>query len=264
MTGGSGALYLWPDAVLYVGRDVAPGLHRHSAAHCAVALGAPLTLRDEAGAETETKGAVFVDADIAHSISSPGSDIAILFLEKTRFARWSVREDAGRHLRPGMFVLDAPPDSRLLAVLAAARRGGIDPAEAAAAKNGILSLVAMESGKREAVDPRIEKVLAYIADHADGHPDGATLAALAGLSPGRFQHLFHRHAGMTVRRYLLWCRIRRVILAVHEGANLTAAAHDAGFSDSAHFSRTFRTMTGIAPSEVFVREPRASISLYDS
>jgi AraC-like DNA-binding protein len=32
------------------------------------------------------------------------------------------------------------------------------------------------------------------------------------------------------------------------GVSLTTAAHAAGFADSAHFSRTFRAMLGIAPS----------------
>ena len=35
------------------------------------------------------------------------------------------------------------------------------------------------------------------------------------------------------------------------GANLTEAAHLAGFADSAHLSRTFRAMFGVAPSLLF-------------
>lgn len=34
------------------------------------------------------------------------------------------------------------------------------------------------------------------------------------------------------------------------GSSLTEAAHAAGFADSAHFSRTFRRMFGVAPASL--------------
>jgi AraC family transcriptional regulator len=34
---------------------------------------------------------------------------------------------------------------------------------------------------------------------------------------------------------------------------LTTAAHEAGFADSAHLSRTFRDTFGLAPSRIFKR-----------
>ena len=53
-----------------------------------------------------------------------------------------------------------------------------------------------------------------------------------------------QEVGLQFRTYLLW---RRLTLAVNEivsGTSLTEAAHEAGFSDSAHFSRTFLRMFG--------------------
>jgi AraC-like DNA-binding protein len=38
------------------------------------------------------------------------------------------------------------------------------------------------------------------------------------------------------------------MLLVSRGATLSRAAHDAGFSDAAHLTRTFYQMFGIAPS----------------
>jgi AraC-like DNA-binding protein len=36
------------------------------------------------------------------------------------------------------------------------------------------------------------------------------------------------------------------------GGSLTDAAHEAGFADSAHLSRTFRRMFGVAPSSLHI------------
>jgi AraC-like DNA-binding protein len=43
-------------------------------------------------------------------------------------------------------------------------------------------------------------------------------------------------------------RLTQALQYVAKGVRLTEAAHAAGFSDSAHFSRTFRTLLGIDPS----------------
>lgn len=47
------------------------------------------------------------------------------------------------------------------------------------------------------------------------------------------------------------------------GSSLTEAAHVAGFADSAHLSRTFRSMFGIAPSFMFERS-RLSVTFYEA
>jgi AraC-like DNA-binding protein len=67
------------------------------------------------------------------------------------------------------------------------------------------------------------------------------------LSPSRFAHLFTQELGLPFRRYLLWRKLTRAMLMVGRGNTLSAAAHGAGFSDSAHLTRTFYQMFGIAP-----------------
>ena len=53
--------------------------------------------------------------------------------------------------------------------------------------------------------------------------------------------------------FFLWCRLRAAAEIAMRGSSLTEAAHAAGFADSAHLSRTFRSMFGIAPSFLFRR-----------
>lgn len=45
-----------------------------------------------------------------------------------------------------------------------------------------------------------------------------------------------------------WLRLQHALAAVQAGASLTAAAHAAGFADSAHLTRSCRAMFGITPS----------------
>jgi AraC-like DNA-binding protein len=76
------------------------------------------------------------------------------------------------------------------------------------------------------------------------------LAAAVGLSPSRFRHLFVQEVGTTYRRFVLWLRLYAAMRRLGDARTLTEAAHDAGFADSAHLSRSFRRMFGIAPSAV--------------
>jgi AraC-like DNA-binding protein len=70
------------------------------------------------------------------------------------------------------------------------------------------------------------------------------------MSPTRLTHVFSREVGIPFRRFVLWTRIKHAVSTTRAGANLTAAAVAAGFSDAAHFSRTFRGMFGLSPSRV--------------
>ncbi len=69
---------------------------------------------------------------------------------------------------------------------------------------------------------------------------------MVNLSPSRFRHLFIKEVGLAFRPYVLWLRLGRAVEAFAAGETLTAAAYRAGFADSAHLSRTFRRMYGIA------------------
>jgi AraC-like DNA-binding protein len=88
------------------------------------------------------------------------------------------------------------------------------------------------------------------------------VAAEAGFSGSRFQHLFTRAVGVPFRRFRGWCRMRVAIQEILSGSNFTAASHAAGFADQPHFARNFRRTFGApaSPSLSSVRprtRPRA-------
>ncbi|MBE0550067.1 MAG: AraC family transcriptional regulator, partial [Rubrivivax sp.] len=56
--------------------------------------------------------------------------------------------------------------------------------------------------------------------------------------------------GTSFRAYLLWLRINVAIEAAMAGASWTEAAHEAGFADSSHLTRTHKRMFGIEPTAI--------------
>lgn len=73
------------------------------------------------------------------------------------------------------------------------------------------------------------------------------------LSPSRLRHLFHEQTGISLQALRRWQRMRAVGQGLAAGRNLTEAAHDLEFTDSAHLSRDFRSSFGLPPSRVFGR-----------
>ena len=116
-----------------------------------------------------------------------------------------------------------------------------------AAIPGIINYSPQES----ALDERIKDALAIIDTVEDKKIPASDLADDIALSESRFRHLFKDEIGIPLRRYLLWQRLINALEIICEGKDFTRAAHEASFTDSAHLSRTFQQMFGIAPSALF-------------
>jgi AraC-like DNA-binding protein len=101
------------------------------------------------------------------------------------------------------------------------------------------------------VDARVLRALAAIETRDLSVADAALSVR---LSDSRLTHLMSETLGAPPRTWRTWFRLRR---ALHETlfgtANLTAAAHSAGFADSAHLTRTCKQLTGVRPAQMLPR-----------
>ena len=105
------------------------------------------------------------------------------------------------------------------------------------------------------VHPRVNRVLTSIPRLEDSSDVSLkALAAISGLSPSRFMHVFTQSVGIPLRQYILGLRLQLACSDLTAGSTVTSAACRAGFSDAAHLTRTFRRMLGITPSELFSRK----------
>lgn len=123
-----------------------------------------------------------------------------------------------------------------------------------------LSISTMKNGLRKTMDiagdtpvrdARLTLVLSLIEEKPDRKISVPVLADAAGLSESRLQHLFKEQIGISMKRYMLWKRMIDGINFAIKGSDLTTAAYEAGFSDAAHMSRTFKEMFGINLSKIF-------------
>jgi AraC-like DNA-binding protein len=72
------------------------------------------------------------------------------------------------------------------------------------------------------------------------------------LSESRISHLFKEHVGVSLKKYLLWNKLKWTIHTVlTDGESLFSSALIHGFFDQPHLSRTFKEMLGISPSLVY-------------
>ena len=82
-------------------------------------------------------------------------------------------------------------------------------------------------------------------------PSLEALARQINLSRFRLSHLFREQTGITLRRYMLWLRMLQAFRKLTQARTVADAAHAAGFSDHAHFTRTSQKMGGRTPSSLF-------------
>jgi len=118
-------------------------------------------------------------------------------------------------------------------------------AEVETAKDGLIQL---NNTSLKIDDQRIVRALKTVDDALGTKIHLDMVARAAGLSKSNFTALFRSVVGMPLRRYVLWRRLNLAVAAMGDGADATTAAHVAGFSDSAHFSRTMKKMFGVSPS----------------
>ena len=114
------------------------------------------------------------------------------------------------------------------------------------------------------IDNRVVKVVEYIKKTVDDNLSVEDLASSVNLSVPRLIQLFKQQTGVPMRRYRLWHRLFVTAVKMGQGESLTQAALSAGFTDSSHFSHTFRGMIGMTPSAIFAQPNLLEIIVSDN
>jgi len=234
--------FTWPAALFLWGPGSWSDLHRHHCVQLVMALHGTVRFRQGQRQRWTTCGAVLVRPDAWHEVDARGTDVMIAFVDA---------------------------ESELGAALAAGTESGVAPIRAGTVAEwraqlgqpAALTPVHVERWVTQtllcdhrfpSIDHRVKRVLRALPGKL-AESESVSLHAVAasvGLSPSRFLHLFTTSVGVPLRPYVLWLRLQCGARELARGMSVADAAYAAGFSDAAHFSRTFRRMIGATPSQV--------------
>lgn len=230
------------NSLLIIGDEIQASSHSHHALQVSIALDTPFKL--VCTGQNGLYEGVIIGPDIKHSLSGLQGRQALLLLDpelssvkgiinqlKQGCGFFEISTDTLKSLRSiiekilNNHELNTQPIERLLALLT-------------------------DVHVPQLSEPRVEKVIQYIAQAPLKQASIDELAKLVNLSSSRLAHLFKQEVGIPIRRYLLWHRLLAASVVASSGTSLTQAAHEAGFTDSSHFTRTFKSMFGIHPSAI--------------
>lgn len=257
-----GALHLWPSGGLFVGTGMVNEPHRHFTASIIVGLDGQVPVRTAVTEGWTPVDGVLVAPNVEQQLDARGLRVATFQVDPEshdygRIAHHFGASSLAARDRDGVRVMDAQTVAAIRGALSALTE---DARSALRAWQLTIEALAGNAEPARDLDDRVRKVLELIKRDFLSPPPANVLARAVGLSAGRLIHLFTREMGLPMRRYILWLRLRDVLISVVAGRSLTEAAHHAGFSDSAHLSRTFRGMFGFPPSAIAEGRGRVRLS----
>lgn len=240
-----GAVHIWHEGIVFVGTGIRNAPHRHFTASLIFGIDGPFAFRS-GRSPWRTSRAIVTAPNAVQQMDTRGHRVAIMQVdpETAAYARL-----APHFVEQGTFV---EPKPAVAAVLCSTLRRMVAESRFNAPRFWSCALEAIGGDCPPHVrDARVTRVLDIIKREFPGALPVATLARAVRVSPSRLIHLWKEEVGVSLRRYVLWLRLRHVVACVAMGHSLTAAAYEAGFADSAHLSRTFRSMFGLPLSSLF-------------
>ena len=236
-------LFIWPNRTLLFGP--LQQLKPHSMGSIAINVGLykPFFIKTLAGVHIPFR-CVIIPAGYQHEINACGNIVASLLIEKNSIDFMHLKQ---------LFSAKGALPTKIF------DRGLIDCFqtiyEEKPSKQEIGQmldrLLFIDEKTSQDVDPRIDRAMKIIQSEPDNPISQEQIAASVGLSASRFRHLFREHSDIPYRRYRMWRRTLAAMSSLHKVDNLTYAAMQAGFTDSAHFSHCFQDIFGVRPSLVF-------------
>jgi len=233
----------WPAAMIVWGPGFASAAHRHHCVQLIMAMDGELLVRSGPEDEWRKSGAVLIRPDALHEVDARSSTVLIGFVDSESELGAALCD----RIDGDIVYITATQVERW--------RAALRPRPSEARVDHWVRQELLRQRRVVKIHPRVHRVLKYLREQLGVSDDVSlkTLAGISGLSQSRFMHVFTESVRVPLRQYILWLRLQRASCELMDGVSVTKAAHNAGFSDAAHLTRTFRRMLGTTPTDLALR-----------
>lgn len=211
---------------------LATTLHRHPAIEILWTENGRFSLVTQSSAHDHLTFAV-VDANVRHQVLANDCSLRVVMVEHNALLVKNTLSQYDIHLLDGLYLQRHHPL-------------WLD------AIDGLTRQI-LQTDRITGYDDRVISIIEYIENH-DLEYDTMihTLTQTVNLSSSRLSHLFRENVGLSLKKYLVWCKLKKTIKQhLNNQDDLFTSLIQGGFYDQPHFSRAFKTMLGIKPSGAY-------------
>lgn len=219
----------------FVTKDINAADHQHPALEIVLALEGTFDVNFEGGATLKNIKACIIRANSKHSVTSKAANCNIILIENEPQAIKIITELLGiENIDQAVMAIDLKKHPLFN-------------------ENNLKPLFDIKEAFHEHLEERVLICQQFIQDNLLNQPIALDrLSKLVHLSQSRLSHLFKTQMGISIQNYIIWMRLKNTIqIMLDEELNLLQSAYRAGFHDLAHFSKAFKKMFGLNPSEVY-------------
>ena len=229
---------------IYMSKNIKSDFHKHHLIAIILSYGEPFEITRENG-QPELYEGVFIQKGTNYKLEAGDKD-HVIFIHLDPYSEYGIQMSQQAHpiqrLEPGSF------EDVLNDCLVWFKESENNIQRTEQLLNAIASIVISGTPNTSEMDSRIVKCIQYIkqSDLEKIYID--QIAELVYLSSSRLSHLFKEETGLTVRQFVLHCKLVKSLQAIYEQHNFTESSFMGGFSDQPHFTKTFKKAFGIKPS----------------